>query len=152
MIDCDVHNDWATAEVLLPYLDQNFRDYFVRGEMPGPKGAFPHAHRPWLHPEENSGAWKTCRPDGSRRDPRASAGRQGPGIRNHARRRTAETRRRARIAGRTIEDRHNGRPFFGMSASPLPGLSLFRGLVLRFPLNRDFQTPSRTTTGWTRSD
>ena len=52
MIDCDVHNDWATAEVLLPYLDQNFRDYFVRGELPGPKGAFPHAHRPWLHPED----------------------------------------------------------------------------------------------------
>ncbi|MEM7034450.1 MAG: amidohydrolase family protein [Chloroflexota bacterium] len=52
MIDCDVHNDWASAEVLLPYLDPNFRDYFVRGELPGPKGAFPHAHRPWLHPED----------------------------------------------------------------------------------------------------
>ena len=51
MIDCDVHNDWPTAEVLLPYLDPNFRDYFSRGELPGPKGAFPHAHRPWLHPE-----------------------------------------------------------------------------------------------------
>lgn len=52
MIDCDVHNDWATAEVLLPYIDRNFRDYFERGELPGPKGAFPHAHRPWLHPED----------------------------------------------------------------------------------------------------
>ena len=52
MIDCDVHNDWATAEVLLPYLDANFRDYFERGEKPGPKGSFPHAHRPWLHPED----------------------------------------------------------------------------------------------------
>ncbi len=51
MIDCDVHNDWPTAEVLLPYLDPNFRDYFSRGELPGPRGAFPHAHRPWLHPE-----------------------------------------------------------------------------------------------------
>ena len=52
MIDCDVHNDWATAEVLLPYLEPTFRDYFVRGEQPGPAGAFPHAHRPWLHPED----------------------------------------------------------------------------------------------------
>ena len=51
MIDCDVHNDWASAEVLLPYIDPNFRDYLVRGELPGPRGAFPHAHRPWLHPE-----------------------------------------------------------------------------------------------------
>jgi hypothetical protein len=38
--------------VLLPYLDPNFRDYIVRGELPGPRGAFPHAHRPWLHPED----------------------------------------------------------------------------------------------------
>ncbi len=52
MIDCDVHNDWATAEVLLPYVDPTFRDYLARGEIPGPKGAFPHAHRPWLHPED----------------------------------------------------------------------------------------------------
>ena len=51
MIDCDVHNDWPSAEVLLPYIDPNFRDYLTRGELPGPKGAFPHAHRPWLHPE-----------------------------------------------------------------------------------------------------
>ena len=52
MIDCDVHNDWATAEVLRPYIDPAFRDYFERGELPGVKGAFPHAHRPWLHPED----------------------------------------------------------------------------------------------------
>lgn len=51
MIDCDVHNNWTTAEVLLPYIDQNFRDYMMRGELPGPRGAFPHAHRPWFHPE-----------------------------------------------------------------------------------------------------
>ena len=51
MIDCDVHNDWTSAEVLLPYLDANFRDYLKRGEIPGPRGSFPHAHRPWLHPE-----------------------------------------------------------------------------------------------------
>ena len=51
VIDCDVHNDWLTAEVLLPYIDPNFRDYVVRGERPGPRGAFPHANRPWLHPE-----------------------------------------------------------------------------------------------------
>lgn len=52
IIDCDVHNDWQTAEVLLPYLDPEWRDYFTRGELPGLKGAFPHAHRPWLHPED----------------------------------------------------------------------------------------------------
>lgn len=52
IIDCDVHNDWSSAGVLRPYLDPNFRDYFDRGELPGPRGAFPHAHRPWLHPED----------------------------------------------------------------------------------------------------
>ncbi len=51
MIDCDVHNDWHSADELLPYMDPNFRDYLQRGELPGPRGAFPHAHRPWLHPE-----------------------------------------------------------------------------------------------------
>lgn len=51
MIDCDVHNSWNSAEELVPYIDPNFRDYLVRGELPGPAGAFPHAHRPWLHPE-----------------------------------------------------------------------------------------------------
>jgi predicted TIM-barrel fold metal-dependent hydrolase len=51
MIDCDVHNDWVTAEVLLPFLSPFFRDYLQRGELPGPHGAFPHAHRPFLHPE-----------------------------------------------------------------------------------------------------
>ncbi|MQA02833.1 MAG: amidohydrolase family protein [Streptosporangiales bacterium] len=51
MIDCDVHNSWSSAEVLLPYLEPTFRDYLDRGELPGPKGAFPHTHRAWLHPE-----------------------------------------------------------------------------------------------------
>ena len=51
MIDCDVHNDWATTDDLLPYMDPNFRDYLLRGELPGPHGAFPKAQRPWLHPE-----------------------------------------------------------------------------------------------------
>ncbi len=51
MIDCDIHNDWVSAEDLLPFMDSNFRDYLARGELPGPRGAFPHAHRPWLHPE-----------------------------------------------------------------------------------------------------
>ena len=51
MIDCDVHNNWASAEEMLPYLDPNFRDYLARGELPGGRDSFPHAHRPWLHPE-----------------------------------------------------------------------------------------------------
>ena len=51
MIDCDVHNDWANANVLLPYIDDNFRDYLERGERVGGPESFPHGHRPWLHPE-----------------------------------------------------------------------------------------------------
>lgn len=51
IVDCDCHNYWSSAEVLLPYLDGFARDYFTRGEQPGPPGAFPHGHRPWLHPE-----------------------------------------------------------------------------------------------------
>lgn len=51
MIDSDVHNSWTSAEVLLPYMPPTFREYLERGEKPGPQGAFPHAHRPWLHPE-----------------------------------------------------------------------------------------------------
>ena len=51
IVDCDCHNYWMSAEVLLPYLDGFFKDYFVRGEQPGPPGAFPHGHRAWLHPE-----------------------------------------------------------------------------------------------------
>src|ERR671932_1776609 len=51
LIDCDVHNGWASAEVLLPHLDPYWRDFVERGELPGPRGAFPHGHRPWLHPE-----------------------------------------------------------------------------------------------------
>ncbi|MEM7033186.1 MAG: amidohydrolase family protein [Chloroflexota bacterium] len=52
MIDCDVHNDWANADVLLPYMDPNFRDYLERGERVGGPQSFPHGHRPWLHPED----------------------------------------------------------------------------------------------------
>jgi predicted TIM-barrel fold metal-dependent hydrolase len=49
VIDCDVHNTWKSAEVLLPYLEPYFRDYLARGEL-GPK-VLPVAHRAWLHPE-----------------------------------------------------------------------------------------------------
>ncbi|MDP9400841.1 MAG: amidohydrolase family protein [Actinomycetota bacterium] len=52
MIDCDVHNAWTTAEVLLDYLPPTFREYLDRGELPGPRGSFPRAQRPWLHPED----------------------------------------------------------------------------------------------------
>lgn len=51
IVDCDCHNYWSSAEVLLPYLDEYHRDYFTRGEQPGPRGSFPNANRPWLHPE-----------------------------------------------------------------------------------------------------
>lgn len=51
VIDCDVHNAWDSARVLLPYLDQPYRDYMERGETPGGHGGYPMAHRPWLHPE-----------------------------------------------------------------------------------------------------
>ncbi len=51
MIDCDVHNSWSSSSVLLPYLDPAFRDFLERGELPGGRDSFPHAHRPWLHPE-----------------------------------------------------------------------------------------------------
>lgn len=51
IIDCDVHNYWCSAEVLRPYLDGYWLDYFDRGERTGPVGAFPHGHRPWFHPE-----------------------------------------------------------------------------------------------------
>jgi predicted TIM-barrel fold metal-dependent hydrolase len=52
VIDCDVHNNWTSAEVLRPYLAPTFREYLERGELPGDRGSFPHAHRPWLHPED----------------------------------------------------------------------------------------------------
>ena len=52
MIDCDVHNAWRSADELLPYLEPTFREYLERGELPGGRGSFPHAHRPWLHPED----------------------------------------------------------------------------------------------------
>ena len=52
MIDCDVHNTWSSADVLLPYLPPAFREYVERGELPGGRGSFPAAHRAWLHPED----------------------------------------------------------------------------------------------------
>jgi hypothetical protein len=52
MIDCDVHNNWSSADVLLPYLPRAFREYAERGELPGGRGSFPAAHRAWLHPED----------------------------------------------------------------------------------------------------
>jgi predicted TIM-barrel fold metal-dependent hydrolase len=51
LIDCDVHNNWTDAQVLLPYLPPAFRGYLEIGELPG-EGAIPHAHRPFLHPED----------------------------------------------------------------------------------------------------
>ncbi len=54
MIDSDVHNAWNSAAELLPYMDHDFRDHLLRGELPGPRGAFPHAHRPWLHKAYNN--------------------------------------------------------------------------------------------------
>jgi uncharacterized protein len=51
LIDSDVHNQWPSAKVLLPFLEPPFRDFLERGEVPGPPGALPHGHRPWLHPE-----------------------------------------------------------------------------------------------------
>ena len=52
MIDCDVHNSWTSADVLLPYLPPAFREYLERGELPGGRGSLPHGHRPWFHPED----------------------------------------------------------------------------------------------------
>jgi uncharacterized protein len=51
LIDCDVHNSWGSSQALLPYLDRYSRDLLLRGELPGGRDSFPHAHRPWLHPE-----------------------------------------------------------------------------------------------------
>lgn len=52
IVDCDCHNDWHTADVLLPYLNGWWKECYERGEHTGPKGAFPHAHRAWFHPED----------------------------------------------------------------------------------------------------
>lgn len=52
IVDCDCHSEWHSAEILLPYLEGWWRDCFERGERTGPKGAFPHAHRAWFHPED----------------------------------------------------------------------------------------------------
>ncbi len=51
IVDCDCHNYWCSATVLEPYMEGLFKDMFVRGERTGPRGAFPHGHRPWFHPE-----------------------------------------------------------------------------------------------------
>lgn len=52
IVDCDCHNEWHSAEVIKPHLHGWWRDCFERGEHTGPRGAFPHAHRAWLHPED----------------------------------------------------------------------------------------------------
>lgn len=52
IVDCDCHNEWHSADELLPYLRGWWRECYERGEHTGPKGAFPHAHRAWLHPED----------------------------------------------------------------------------------------------------
>ena len=52
IVDCDVHNNWNSADVLLPYLKDWWRDFYLRGERTGPPGSFPHGHRAWFHPED----------------------------------------------------------------------------------------------------
>ena len=52
IVDCDVHNNWNSADVLLPYLKGWWRDFYLRGERTGPAGSFPHGHRAWFHPED----------------------------------------------------------------------------------------------------
>src|SRR5690625_5142254 len=51
IVDTDCHNYWCSATVLEPYMEGLFKDMFIRGERTGPRGAFPHGHRPWFHPE-----------------------------------------------------------------------------------------------------
>ncbi len=43
-----MHNYWDSAEVLLPYIAPEWKDYFVRGEKPGPTGTLPYANRPYM--------------------------------------------------------------------------------------------------------
>lgn len=52
IVDCDVHNNWNSADVLLPYIKDWWRDFYLRGERTGPPGSFPHGHRAWFHPED----------------------------------------------------------------------------------------------------
>ena len=52
IVDCDCHNDWHSADAMLPYLGGWWRECYERGEHTGPRGAFPHAHRAWFHPED----------------------------------------------------------------------------------------------------
>lgn len=52
IVDCDCHNEWHSADELLPYLEGWWVDCYQRGEHTGPPGAFPHAHRAWFHPED----------------------------------------------------------------------------------------------------
>ena len=52
IVDCDCHNEWHSADELLPYLDGWWKECYLRGEHTGPKGSFPHAHRAWFHPED----------------------------------------------------------------------------------------------------
>ncbi len=52
IVDCDCHNGWNSADVLLPYLHGWWKDCYLRGERTGPEGSFPHGHRAWFHPED----------------------------------------------------------------------------------------------------
>ena len=52
IVDCDCHNGWNSADVLLPYLNGWWKDCYLRGERTGPPGSFPHGHRAWFHPED----------------------------------------------------------------------------------------------------
>lgn len=54
IVDCDCHNYWCSATVLEPYLSGLWKDMFVDGERTGPRGSFPHGHRPWFHPNNFS--------------------------------------------------------------------------------------------------
>jgi uncharacterized protein len=52
MIESDVHDTWRSAAVPASYLPPAFREYLGRGELPGGRGSFPHAHRPGAAPED----------------------------------------------------------------------------------------------------
>ncbi|MBZ9811125.1 amidohydrolase family protein [Mesorhizobium sp. BR1-1-9] len=54
IVDCDCHNYWSSATVLEPYLSGIWKDMFIEGEKTGPRGSFPHGHRPWFHPQDFS--------------------------------------------------------------------------------------------------
>ena len=82
-----MHNNWSSADVLLPYLPAAFREYMERGELPGGRGSFPAAHRPWLHPEDFKRTDATP-PGGRRRQAPPETGTRHAIIDLSARRRT----------------------------------------------------------------